>query len=482
MFSRYPKFKSCEVAWLSGLPGHWEVCRLGQIGKFSKGKGTNKGDEASSGIPCIRYGDLYTTHQYFISKSRTFVSPTQANQYTRIKYGDVLLAGSGETLEEIGKSAVNLIESNAYCGSDIIIFRPEREVEYRFIGYAMDCHLAASQKAVMGKGITVMHIYRTQLKYLMLALPPIAEQAAIANFLDYWTNKINLILSRKKILIERLKEKKIATISHFTTNGLPPDIALQLGIKTCTISKPSGVNWLGNVPSHWAVKEIKRVSIVQRGASPRPIDNEIYFDENGEYAWVRIADVSAAGMYLRKTTQRLSKIGQSLSVSLRPGSLFLSIAGSVGKPCITTIKCCIHDGFVYFPLWYGDSRFLYYLFASEQPYKGLGKLGTQLNLNTDTVGSIVAGFPPLAEQHAIADILDRETARLDAVITKVEAAIKRLCEYRTALVTAAVTGMIDVRQIENPVVDNGKTDREGKDPSEPDITSSIVDSKQIEEP
>jgi type I restriction enzyme S subunit len=127
--------------------------------------------------------------------------------------------------------------------------------------------------------------------------------------------------------------------------------------------------------------------------------------------------------------------------------LFLSIAGSVGKPCITAIKCCIHDGFVYFPFWRGESRFLYYLFASGEPYKGLGKLGTQLNLNTDTVGSIVAGFPNLLEQRAIADFLDRETAKIDAMVAKVETAIERLQEYRTALITAAVTGKIDVRAL-----------------------------------
>ena len=129
------------------------------------------------------------------------------------------------------------------------------------------------------------------------------------------------------------------------------------------------------------------------------------FNEEGSHGWVRIADVTAAGMYLDRTTQRLSKLGISLSVPLSPGDLFLSIAGSVGKPCITNIRCCIHDGFVYFPRWRGETRFLYYVFASGEPYRGLGKLGTQLNLNTDTVGAIHIGVPPIPEQAAIADYL-----------------------------------------------------------------------------
>ena len=150
--------------------------------------------------------------------------------------------------------------------------------------------------------------------------------------------------------------------------------------------RESGVPWLGSVPAYWTVKALKRDTVVRRGASPRPIDDPKYFDDGGDYAWVRIADVTEAGMYLERTTQRLSELGSSLSVKLQPGDLFLSIAGSVGKPCIAKIKCCIHDGFVYFPHLSVSSKFLYYCFAAGEAYKGLGKLGTQLNLNTDTVG------------------------------------------------------------------------------------------------
>ena len=252
-------------------------------------------------------------------------------------------------------------------------------------------------------------------------------------------------MAKKRTLIERLKEKRSALISRTVTSGLPPDAARKAGIDPQPKLKPSGIEWLGAVPEHWEIKAIKWESAVLRGASPRPIDNEIYFDEEGEYAWVRIADVSVAGMYLRETTQQLSDLGRSFSVPLEPGTLFLSIAGSVGKPCITGIKCCIHDGFVYFPLWRGESRFLYYLFASGEPYKGLGKFGTQLNLNTDTVGSIVAGFPAFTEQRAIADFLDHETGELDALAAKVQTAIERLQEFRAALITVAVTGKISMQ-------------------------------------
>ena len=209
------------------------------------------------------------------------------------------------------------------------------------------------------------------------------------------------------------RSKRAALISHTVTKGLDPTAEM----------KDSGIEWLGEIPVHWDLLQVKRLSIVKRGASPRPIDDPIYFDENGEYSWVRIADVTSSKRYLEKTTQRLSLLGKSLSVPMQPGSLFLSIAGSVGKPIITKIKCCIHDGFVYFPRFKGSPEFLYYIFVSGQPYGGLGKLGTQLNLNTDTVGAIHIGYPSHDEQGKIVAFLDRETAHIDTLIEKVKKSV-----------------------------------------------------------
>src|SRR5690606_37015382 len=140
-------------------------------------------------------------------------------------------------------------------------------------------------------------------------------------------------------LIRLLTERRAATISHAVTKGLDPTAPM----------KDSEVEWLGSVPSNWKVLQIRRLTPVQRGASPRPIDDPIYFEDEGEWGWVRIQDVTAARGHLEFTSQRLSTLGASLSVKLEPGALFMSIAGSVGKPCITRIPCCIHDGFVYFP-------------------------------------------------------------------------------------------------------------------------------------
>jgi type I restriction enzyme S subunit len=203
--------------------------------------------------------------------------------------------------------------------------------------------------------------------------------------------------------------------------------------------KDSGIDWLGEVPEHWDVKSIKWLSPVQRGASPRPIDDPKYFDDEGEYAWVRIADVSASDGELRDTTQRLSDLGSSLSVKINPGELFISIAGTVGKPCISAIKACIHDGFVYFPTLQIPPIFLYRIFEAGVCYGGLGKFGTQLNLNTDTIGSIRIALPPTDELNAILTFLDCETGKIDALIAEQRRLVELLAEKRQAVISHAVT-------------------------------------------
>ena len=203
--------------------------------------------------------------------------------------------------------------------------------------------------------------------------------------------------------------------------------------------KDSGVEWIGEVPEHWEVCKIKRLSVVKRGASPRPIENPIYFDDNGQYAWVRISDVTDSKKYLYSTTQKLSKLGASLSVKMHSGEIFLSIAGTVGKPIITKIDCCIHDGFVWFPNLKLEPEFLYYVFMSGRPYLGLGKLGTQLNLNTETVGYISIPIPEGKEIIEIVSYLDSRCGEVDKVISTQEKRISLLQELKQSLITHAVT-------------------------------------------
>ncbi len=215
-----PRLRPSGIDWLGDIPEHWKLQRLGRIGSFFKGGGGTKQDETEQGVPCVRYGDLYTHHQFFIRDTRAHIAETSTSNYRPLRYGDVLFAGSGETLDEIGASAVNLIKGRAFCGGDVIVFRPSVEIHANFLGYAADCQSSVYQKACMGRGVTVMHIYSNELKDLLIPVPPIAEQRAIADYLDTETTRIDALSSRTENAIKLLEEYRASLITAAVTGGV----------------------------------------------------------------------------------------------------------------------------------------------------------------------------------------------------------------------------------------------------------------------
>ena len=329
----YPARKDSGVEWLGAVPEHWEVRRLGQIGRLSKGNGGTKEDEVSLGVPCVRYGDLYTTHTYFILKSRSFVSMAKAEDYTPITFGDVLFAASGETIDEIGKSAVNLMQSEACCGGDVILFRSERQVEARYMGYATDCRPAAAQKATMGRGMgTVKHVYGDQLKYLTLALPPLPEQAAIVRYLDHVDQRIRRYIRAKQKLIKLLEEQKQALIHQSVTRGLDPNVRI----------KPSGVEWLGDVPEHWEIRKLGQIARVFNGATPSRAQPAYW--EKGTVAWLNSSKVNDQ-LVVAPSELVTDRAAQECSISLVPrGAVVLGLVGqgrTRGMSALLGIDACI---------------------------------------------------------------------------------------------------------------------------------------------
>ena len=285
-------------------------------------------------------------------------------------------------------------------------------------------------------GTTFYGVSQETMENFRFSFPPLSEQKQISDYLDRKTQQIDDLIEKTGRKIELLKEQRSSLINQCVTKGLDPNVEM----------KDSGIEWIGEIPKGWNTKRIKHLSQVKRGSSPRPIDDPKYFDdENGEYSWVRISDVSASEKYLEKTTQKLSELGSSLSTKMTPGDIFLSIAGTVGKPIITNIKCCIHDGFVWFENLNYEKELLYQIFLTGVCFQGLGKMGTQLNLNTDTVGGISIPIPPPSEQKQISDYLDKETSKIDQMVDNETKRIDLLKEYRQSLISDVVTGKIDVR-------------------------------------
>ena len=457
--SPYPKYRPSEVEWLRDVPEHWDVARLGQIGEFSKGNGGNKGDETSSGVPCIRYGDIYTTHQYFISRSRSFVSATRAERYMSIRFGDVLFAASGETIDEIGKSAVNLMRTNACCGGDIILFRPEHEVEARYMGYALDCRLVSAQKSTMGRGITVMHIYKNQLKYLTFPLPPYSEQVSIATFLDHETAKINTLIARKQTLIERLTEKRSALISRTMTSGIPPNPASRTDFDSDPEFRPSGINWCGSVPRHWNILRLKYIASINDETLSEATDPsfEISYVDIGSVDPIR-GIISSEEHVFENSPSRARRIVRHGDTIVSTVRTYLRAITFVKKPMKNTV---VSTGFAVVRPHEVSPEFLAYAIGEMRFVEAIMARSIGVSypaVNASEIATLSVLFPSQSEQNLIVKFLNRETSRIDVLISKIEFAIERLEEYGTALVDAAVTGAIDVRAINSPIVNREISD------------------------
>ncbi|PIE20721.1 MAG: type I restriction endonuclease subunit S [Neptuniibacter caesariensis] len=433
----YPKYKPSEKDWLYQIPEHWKEKRVKfSLSYIGSGK-TPKGGAnvyVNEGISLFRSQNVHDSGMRLDDVVHITDEADALQAGSRVKEHDVLLNITGASIGRTSVVTAKVLPANV--NQHVCILRTEQEKILSSYLHRLLCSKIAKDQVLENEnGTSREGLNFVQVANLFFPLPPIHEQTQITKFLDYKTAQIDRLIEKKKALIEKLGEQRIALITQAVTKGLNPDAPM----------KDSGVAWLGEVPKHWEVLSIKRLTPVKRGASPRPIQDPKYFDDDGEYSWVRIADVTANDHYLVNTYQTLSELGRSLSVPLEPGRLFLSIAGSVGKPMITKIKCCIHDGFVYFPYYDHSQEFLYYIFYCGQPYLGLGKLGTQLNLNTDTVGDIKIGLPPIQEQEKIVEYLHVKTKKIDRMCYAINSAIEKLNEYRTALITAAVTGKIDVR-------------------------------------
>lgn len=177
---------------LPGFSGNWEVRQLGDIGQFLKGRGVKK-DEAQSGtLPCIRYGEIYTHHNDYIKSFNSWISPQVAATATRLKQGDLLFAGSGETKEEIGKCVAFIDDCEAYAGGDTVILRATG-INPMFMGYYCNTAPIAAQKASKGQGDAVVHISAAALSSIVLTLPSLPEQNAIATALSSMDSELSVL-------------------------------------------------------------------------------------------------------------------------------------------------------------------------------------------------------------------------------------------------------------------------------------------------
>ena len=247
--------------------------------------------------------------------------------------------------------------------------------------------------------------------------PPLDEQHAIAAFLDRETGKIDALVAKKERLIELLQEKRTALITHAVTKGLDLDVPM----------KDSGVEWLGEIPAHWEVRRLKHVASMRAGTNITSDNIQL----TGPYPVF-------GGNGVRGYTSSFTHEGEFPLIG-RQGALCGSVNFASGRFWAS------EHAVVVVPYPTGDTNWLTYS-LNAMSLNQYSQSAAQPGLSLDTIGAVPAPMPPLPEQPAIADFLDRKTTKIDVLMAKVREAIDRLKELRTALITAAVTGKIDVRE------------------------------------
>ncbi|MUK45411.1 restriction endonuclease subunit S [Aliivibrio fischeri] len=266
------------------------------------------------------------------------------------------------------------------------------------------------------------------------------EQQKIVNFLDHETAKIDTLITKQEKLIELLREKRQAVISHAVTKGLNPDAPM----------KNSGVEWLGEVPNHWVIKSYRYACKIYRGKfGHRPRNDPAFYD--GEFPFIQTGDVARAGKYIKDYKQTLNEKGIGVSQKFPVGTLMMTIAANIGDTAILGFEAYAPDSVVGFkPKADIDLEFLRYSFMAALPaLEQTSTQSTQANLNVDRIGAVQASFPSVSEQKEIVAYLDSLLEQYDDIESKSQKSIELMNERKTALISAAVTGEIDVRDWES---------------------------------
>ena len=354
----YPAYRVTDDPELRVIPEHWEQARLASVGTFSKGSGGTKDDEVPQGVPCVRYGDLYTFHKFFVNATRSFIAPDKLAGYTPIQYGDILFTTSDVTPRNVGKSAVNLMSPPTYCGPDLIILRPYAPFNPRFLGYLLDSACTQTQKLRMQRGVTIMHIYADELKNLTIGIPPLEEQAAIVRYLDHADELINRYISAKERLIALLEEQRQAVIHQAVTRGFDPNVQLEA----------SKVDWMTEVPQHWAVTKASRLFHIGSGTTP-PTDSEEYYD--GQYPWITTSELRENILTSSQRTVTQKALDTFASLRIYPsGSVVVAMYGAtIGRVAILGTSATVNQACcVFVPRTEMQNRFLYYYIWAIRPH------------------------------------------------------------------------------------------------------------------
>jgi type I restriction enzyme S subunit len=427
-YQGYQKYKDSGVVWLGDIPEHWEQKRF----KFSVNLINNKIEAENSNLSYMGLEHI----ESWTGKKIEDKNASSEGIGSHFLPNDVLF---GKLRPYLAKVYLSDIEGLA--STEALVLRCKNNIFPKFLKYYI---LSRDFINIVDSSTFGAKMPRASWDFignLFFIFPPLNEQEKIAQFLDYKTKQIDELIKKKETLIEKLDEKRTAIISHAVTKGLDSSVPI----------KDSGVEWLGDIPEHWEVIKVKHLTKILRGKfTHRPRNDPRFYD--GQHPFIQTGDVANANKFIMEYTQTLNENGYAVSKEFPSGTLVMTIAANIGDMAILNFNACFPDSIVGFlPSKMTDIFFLYHLFSSmKKQFLSTAVLNTQLNLNVERISNIFTVIPPLKEQLQITDFLNKEMQKLDLQKAKIKEAIELLKEYRTSLITNAVTGKIDVSQIAVP--------------------------------
>ena len=441
-YQKYAEYQDSGIEWLCEIPSHWFLKKHKYIAEFSKGKNPELlFDNYSDGLyPYLSMDSLRGKADSKYAEYKKGLVLVQDNQPLIIWDG----SNSGEFV--LGRKG--LLSST--MASACLIY----EIQDKYYWYLCVCIEPEMRKHATGMGIP--HVNGEELRGIVLPLPELNEQTQIANFLDHETSKIDRLIEKQQQLIELLKEKRQAVISHAVTKGLDPNVPM----------KDSGVEWLGEVPEHWGIWKFAHIApIITCGVASTPT----YVEEDVGMPFLSAQNIKNNKLSLHKFNYIPHSLHEQLTKYRKPelGDILVTRVGAgIGEACIVDIDL---EFSIYVSLTHirvnsniANNKFVMYFFGTDYckflNYEGTVTGGGVGNLNVNNVVKYKIALPSLQEQQKIVEYIEHYVTKQDELILKAESAISLMQERRTALISAAVTGKIDVRHWQAPTVAEAHTE------------------------
>ncbi|MBC1195406.1 restriction endonuclease subunit S [Microcystis aeruginosa BLCCF158] len=427
----YPTYKDSGVEWLGAIPEHWEVNKLKNVA-FINLDTLNEDIQPDYLLTYIDIGNVTSDGSILETQEFQFKqAPSRARR--KVKNGDTIISTVRTYLRAI--SLIKDPPENLIVSTGFAVLSPRAEIDSRFLFRFVQSSEFVEKVVAHSEGVGYPAINPSKLACLPIWLPPLPEQQKIAEFLDQETSKIDKLITKKERLIKLLKEKRTALISHAVTKGLNPDVPM----------KDSGVEWLGEIPEHWEIVPLRSV-LEQRIEYNIGRKTENILSVIKDVGVVNYEDREASGNKKSENIEQYKIIYPSDIVVNRMNLIF----GSVG--IAREYGASSTEYYVLKPKSNKVCQEYYgHIFCSKSfqlSLVGIGKgiLFHRMRIYSEELKKILFPFPPLEEQKLINEYLIQNLNEINHLSDKLNTSIDHLKEYRTALISAAVTGKIDVRE------------------------------------